>query len=132
MRTLVTIFSAIIMLVTFSFAGPKVVDTEIVNANIIKGLTHANVGVVESSIRIAILMKIEYPKADYSDVIDELENLVMHGENRNIRIKALIATDYLNNFEQYKWLKDSKYSEDDKIFDAYINQMNFYRVAEKN
>jgi hypothetical protein len=132
MRTFIKTITVVIMFATFTFAGPTRVDAEKINANIVKGLTHANAGVVESSIRLVILMKITYPEADYSDVIDQLEDLVMNGTNKDIRLKALIANDYLNNFKQYEWLKDTDYMNGDNVFDAYINQMSFKQVAQKN
>ena len=96
------------------------------------GLTQENTGLVESIIRVVILIKIEYPEADYDEVIDELEELIMEGTNKNIRIKALIASDFLNNFEQYNWLKDGKYSDGDQVFDAYLTKMGLSRIAETN
>ena len=132
MRTLMKAISAALILVTFTFANQKTVDTKKVNRNIENGLTHQNPGVVESSIRVAVLMKIAYPDADYDEIIDELEDLIMDGANKNIRLKALIAADYLNNFEQYQWLKQYNYSDGELVFDAYLNKMNLNRIAKTN
>ena len=117
------------VLVAFSFAGQNNLNPEKINQNFIKGLTHENPGVVESSIKIVIFMKAAYPEADYSDIIDQLEDLITEGANKNIRLKALIASDYLRNFGQYNWLKDKKYSEDDQVFNDYLNDMRFERMA---
>jgi len=124
--------SAALILVTFTFANQKHVNTKMVTKNIEQGLTHKNPGVVESSIRVAILVKIAYPDADYGDVIDELEDLIMDGANKNIRLKALIAADYLNNFDQYQWLKQYNNSDGEQVFDAYLNKLNFNRIAKTN
>ena len=132
MRTLMKAISAALILVTFTFANQKHVNTKMVTKNIEHGLVHQNPGVVESTIRVAVLMKIAYPDADYDDIIDELEDLIMDGANKNIRLKALIAADYLNNFEQYQWLKQYNYSDGELVFDAYLNKMNLNRIAKTN
>ena len=129
MRTLINAIGTILVLVIFTMANPNGIDVERVNENFVIGLTHDNTGVVESTIKVVILMKIEYPEADYDDIIDELEELIMEGCNKNIRIKALIASDYLNNFEQYDGLKNGKYNDGDQVFDAYINSMSLTEVT---
>ena len=53
----------------------------------------------------------------------------MEGSNKNIRLKALIATDYLTNFEQYSWLKNGDYSEGDKLFDAYLTNLGLTKTT---
>jgi len=132
MRTLIKTFAAVLILVTFTFANERTLNTEDVIRNYEVGLIHDNPGVVESTIRAVILMKIAYPDADYVNVIDELEDLIMEGANKNIRLKALIASDYLNNFEQYSWLKDGNYEEGDQVFDAYLKEMRLNGVAKTN
>ena len=132
MRTLAKSLLAALIITTFAFAGQRPVDTEKVTKNFLKGLNHENQGVVESTIRVVVLMKIKYPNADYDEIIDKLEELIMEGPNKNIRIKALIASDYLNNFEQYNWLKNGNYDEGDQLFDIYLSKMSLNRIANTN
>lgn len=132
MRTLMKAITATLILFTFTLANEKAVDTEKINKNLIMGLTHNNTGVVESTIRVVILMKIEYPEAEYDDIIDQLEELIMEGATKNIRIKSLIASDYLNNFEQYSWLKNAIHDEGDQLFDAYLNSISLTGIDKTN
>jgi len=132
MRTLINAITITLVFVAFTFANQNGIDTEKINENFIVGLTHDNNGVVESTIRVVILMKIEHPEADFDDIIDELEDLIMEGANKSIRIKALIASDYINNFEEFNWLKNNNYEEGDQLFDAYLNAMSLTGVTKIN
>ena len=129
MRAFFTTIVTTLLLSTFVFANPNSINPETINKNCEKGLVHKNQGVVESTIKVVVLIKIKYPNADYSDVIDELNDLIMEGSNKNIRLKALIATDYLTNFEQYSWLKNGDYSEGDKLFDAYLMNLGLTKTT---
>ena len=129
MRTFLNTFTALLILTTFTFAGQRIVNPAETNKNLVKALNHHNHGVVESAIRVVILMKIQYSDADYDNIIDQLDELVVKGANKNIRLKALIASDYLRNFEQYGWLKDKDYSKGDEVFDAYLSKMSLKGIA---
>ena len=129
MRAFFTTIVTTLLLSTFVFANPNSINPETINKNFLIGLTHENQGVVESTIKVVVQIKIKYPNADYSDVIDELNDLIMEGSNKNIRLKALIATDYLTNFEQYSWLKNGDYSEGDKLFDAYLTNLGLTKTT---
>jgi hypothetical protein len=129
MRTFLRTVTALLVLTTLTFAGQKEVDTKIINKNLLRGMNHGNPGLVESAIRVAVLMKIKYSDADYDDIIDQLDELVLEGTNNNIRLKALIASDYLRNFKQYRWLKDKDYSEGDELFYDYLSKISFKGIA---
>jgi len=53
-------------------------------------------GIVESSIYNVILLKKYYPTADYSWIIDKLNEISEKNTNPSIRFKAHLASTYLN------------------------------------
>ena len=129
MKTLFKLLLMASLLSNFLFAGQDSISAEKISENYLVGLKHENIGVVESAIRTAILLKIKYPNIDYDDIIDELEELTYEGANQVIRLKAFIAKDYFNNFAQHNWLKKGKYEDGDQLFEVYLDKMKLNKIA---
>lgn len=129
MRTFLKILSATLLLATFVFANDSNANIEKINKNFLNDLKHENPGVVESAIKIVVFMKIKHPDADYGDIIDQLNDLTLEGTSNIIRLKAFIASDFLTNYNQYKWLKDVKYDNSNHLFDAYLLRMSLTGIT---
>lgn len=99
-------------------------DVETIKNNYIAGLNHQVAGVVESAIKNVINMKVHFPEYDYTSVIEKLEELTIAGVTKTIRLKAMIANDYLKNFDDYKELQNSEYENGDEVFNLYFNQVS--------
>ena len=83
-------------------------------------------GIVESSIYNIILLKKFYPSADYSDIIDKLNEISEKNVNPSIRFKAHLASMYLSfsNLINVQPKKFQKYEFDPEyIYKQITNQL---------
>ncbi len=83
---------------------------------LIESLSHDNHGVVESAIRMAILVKIAQPDVASEGVAEALEELSREGATETIRLKARLATIVYAEPELFSKEAQRDYPLDDTIF----------------
>lgn len=94
-----------------------------------KSLDHDNEGVVMSTIRNIMKLKVMYPDMDFSKALDKLEKLSLESENKVIRYNAYAATNLLNYPDQLKWQIPEKY-EDLEVFFENLNYIFDEQIAQ--
>lgn len=107
-----------------SFEIEPDVDVENIQGNYLISLNHPIHGVVESAIKNVIFLKITYPQYDYSEIVEKLNELTFKGATKTIRLKAMIANDYMQNFQNYEDIRNNDYKEGDAIFNLYFENVN--------
>ena len=93
------------------FAQKQGVTLSNAPANYLQGLNHYNAAIAESAIYNVMLLKRYYPDLDFSKISIKLDDLAVNGQNKSIRIKAFIATNYIKNPEQYNWMEQGAFAE---------------------
>ncbi len=84
-------------------------------------LNHANDGVVLSTIKNILLLKLLYPKKDYNGIIKKLDDLTINSTNHLIRLKAFFASNYLKH---PKYVTLTNHPEYKKII-RYFNSLEY-------
>jgi hypothetical protein len=74
-----------------------------------------NTGLTESAIINIIKMKMVYPQADYSKVVDALKRLMVKSPSQTIRYEAYLALGYLEYPDQFSWIEASGDQQIDKL-----------------
>ena len=96
---LIFIFSIVISATTsFAQLSDKTADKAVKSYLI--SLNYSNPGIVESAIENIMVLKLYYPERDYSQIIQKLDELRLTNTQKNIRVKAFIAANYLKYPQQ--------------------------------
>jgi len=130
MKTRITTMAAIaVMAIQLTLAGEPVKKfaTEdqtiaFVTKNLMNGLHSTNIGLIESAMKMTAQMKMRYPGADVSQLVNVLNKLVQNHPSGITRYKAYIALSICENPE---W-----YSKEKSIVTA--NEENFFRAASEH
>ena len=110
MKKLYTIVISL-MLIGTVFAQKPRVNISNAAANYLQGLNHDNAAIAESAIYNVMLLKRYYPNVDFSKISAKLDDLTVNGQNKSIRIKAFIATNYIKNPDQNNWMEQGAFAE---------------------
>lgn len=81
-------------------------------------------GIVESTIYNVVLLKDYFPNADYSRLLDKLNNLAQENVDPSIRYKAQLASFYLSFGNDIKIVRDNSSYEHDYIFKQIADQLS--------
>jgi len=104
MKHFLTFLICLIISTSASFA--QIADQIISRAldSYIISLEHYNPGVVESAIENVMVLKSYYPKKDYSQVIQKLDELTLGHSQKTTRVKAMVAANFLKNTNELSWI----------------------------
>ena len=100
--------------------------------NYLISLNHANDGVVLSTIKNIILLKLLYPKKNYSSIIKKLDDLSINSNSPLIRLKAFFASNYLKRPKYVHLINHPEYKKIIRFFNSLeysSNAANAYKQA---
>jgi hypothetical protein len=97
MKYILTFIFCLIITTSVSFAqeSDKSIDTAM--STYLTNLNSTSPGVVENTIENVMVLKLYYPNKDYSSFIQKLDEINLSDHPNTIRVKALIAANYLRN-----------------------------------
>ncbi len=124
MKKLYVMFISLSLLVGTTFAQKPAEAVLNAPANYLKGLNHSNSAVVESSIFNVMLLKHYYPDLDFTKINKKLDDLAINGENKTIRLKAFISTNYIKNPQDYNWIEQETFAETMTLVNFSLKEYN--------
>ncbi len=127
-NTLAVLITSVLILSASSFAQPASAH---LSNNVLKlslkafpSNLESNVpGVVESTIYDAVLLKYYFPKADYSEIIDRLNDIAKKNNDASIRYKAQLASTYLSDTSNIQIVPNASTLEHDYLFRQIAEQL---------
>ena len=90
---------------------------------ILTSLEHEVKGVVECTIYNAVLVKKYYPSADFSGIIDKLNEIAVENPDPSMRVKAFLAAVYLNSSNIIDVIPDPDTFEHEYIYKQIAEQL---------
>lgn len=113
MKTLSLLFVA---LLSVGLAAQSPENVKNAPKNFEKALKSGNAGLVESAIFHSLKFMIFYPEQDAAKLKKQITRLVKEGETRNIRYKAYLASQFLNNPDLLATIEKEDYKDADRFF----------------
>lgn len=113
MKTLSLLFVA---LLSVGLAAQSPENVKNAPKNFEKALKSGNAGLVESAIFHSLKFMIFYPEQDVTKLKKQITRLVKEGETRNIRYKAYLASQFLNNPDLLATIEKEDYKDADRFF----------------
>lgn len=113
MKTLSLLFVA---LLSVGLAAQSPENVKNAPKNFEKALKSGNAGLVESAIFHSLKFMIFYPEQDVAKLKKQITRLVKEGETRNIRYKAYLASQFLNNPDLLATIEKADYKDADEFF----------------
>jgi hypothetical protein len=80
-------------------------------------------GIIETSLAIVTMVKLDMPTSEFPKVKDEIDNLAIKGETPSIRYKAYLAGAVFANPAMFKEVTGHQYSNSDALFSAVADKM---------
>jgi hypothetical protein len=127
MKTRIAMIAVVILIaIQFGFAGEiaKKYDTNekkiaYATNNLMVALKSDNLGLIEGAIRVTAQMKMQYPSADVTELINAMENVRWSNSSGSLRYKAYIGITICSNPELFG----------DDVRDEKTNNEDFFRNA---
>ncbi len=113
MKTLSLLFVA---LLSVGLAAQSAENLKNAPKNYEKALKSGNAGMVESAIFHSLKFMLFYPQEDVAKLKKQITRLVKEGETRNIRYKAYLASQFLNNPDLLATIEKEDYKDADRFF----------------
>jgi len=88
-------------------------------------------GIVEGTIYNVIITKKYYPTANYTEIIDKLNEIAVENPDPSIRVKALLASIYLSKSDIINIVPNFSTFDHEYIYNQIMEQLNNNVLAQK-